>query len=646
MNAFQSWSKGRLIAVDHGSRLVKLLLVENQGDSLKVLGYKTADLQEEGLLANEEIQRHLAGLLEEWSEWPIAVTLPAQLSFAQVLDLPAGGEGDIPKVIEEQTGRLRGISDSPLVYEAVALSPFGCLQKPYFVTIAREQDVNQHIQRLTSKATDVRDVSSFANALVSAHLALQPGMRDCLLVDCGASVTVLAVVCEGQQVFASSFAVGGNVLVDALVHARKLAVPEAETQLKAQDLFAGAQRVPALCAAADSWLTELRKTLEDWRRQNAANANLKPPVSVILSGGVLRVPGLLAYLQRQGDFTFARWPKLADIEDELFLSDFAAAYGATVAAFQRPLETPSLLPPPLRGHRRQLRQLAKVNVVGVASLLVAALVVALATWHKAALVIRKRGLAQKAEAAAVQVRQLENFVRQRDQAFERCWPLLDQQERTLDLLHTLRVLQQCRAQHDFWCVLLADSESYARGTTLPPAITNRPGSLHATASAEESPAKPGFVFELCVPAQGDQTLKVVSDVVAEVRKDTRFGRVDSVPAIQRRALVDAKVLIPDRHFAVSVDLADLGWRGLFQTLRLSDPLNGMTNVARRLPAWTSPRGRAQPVTAPATLDQPAAKPAETPPAKPAEAPAAKPAEAPPAQPAAPSAEKPPAKSAA
>ena len=57
MNAFQSWSKGRLIAVDHGSRLVKLLLVENQGDRLKVLGYKTADLQEEGLLANEEIQR-------------------------------------------------------------------------------------------------------------------------------------------------------------------------------------------------------------------------------------------------------------------------------------------------------------------------------------------------------------------------------------------------------------------------------------------------------------------------------------------------------------------------------------------------------------------------------------------------------------
>ncbi len=647
MNALQSWSKGRLIAVDHGSRSVKLLLVETGAMDIKVLGHKTVDLLEEGLLASEEIQRHVAELLEEWAEWPIVAPLPAHLSFAQILDLPTGGESDIPRVIEEQTGRLRGITNSPLVYEAVALTPHGRLQKPYFVTIAREQDVDQHLQRITARATDVRDVSSFANALVSAHTALQPSLRHCVLVDCGASATVLAIVRDGQQVFASSFAVGGNALVDALARARKLAVPEAEAQLGAQNLFAGAQRVPGLCAAADNWLTELRKTLDDWRKQYAGGLAAETLGPVILSGGVLRVPGWLEYLQDQRGFTFSRWPRLPGTGDESLLSDFAAAYGAAVAAARRPLDSPSLLPPPLRAHRQQLSRLAKVNVVGVVCLLLAALVVALATWHKAALVVRKRGLAQKAEAAAAQVRQLENLARQRDQTLERCWPLLDQQERTLNLLHTLRVLQQGRAHHDFWCVLLADSDSYAHGTTLPVSPTNRPGFLPLATSGEENVTKPGFVFELCVPAQGDQTLKVVGDVVADLRKDPLFGRVDSVPAIQRRALVDAKVLIPDRHFAVSVDFADLGWRSLFQTLRFSDSFACGTNSVRRLPAWSSPRGRALPVPLPAISDQPAAKPAEPPPApKPAETPAAKPAEPPPAKPAGEPGKKPPAKPAA
>jgi hypothetical protein len=365
--------------------------------------------------------------------------------------------------------------------------------------------------------------------------------------------------------------------------------------LNAQDLCAEAHRVPALASAVDNWQTELRKTLEDWRRQNAADTSTEAPMPAILSGGICRAVGFLDYLRSQRGFAFAFWPKLPGVEDDLFLSDFAAAYGAALAAFRRPLGTPALLPPPLRAHRQQLHQLAKVNVAGVVCLLLAALVLALATWHKGALVVRKRGLVQQAEAASVQVRQLEQFARQREQAFERYWPLLDQQERTLDLLHTLRVLQQCRARHDFWCVLLADSESYAHGTTLPAVVTNRLGLTEVPFLTQEKLTKPAFVIELCVPAQGDQTLKVVSDVVAELKKDALFGRVDSVPAAQRRALVEPKVLIPDRHFAVSVALADLGWRGLFDEVKLTDALMGNTNTLRRPSSGTAPRSRPGPL---------------------------------------------------
>jgi hypothetical protein len=496
-----------------------------------------------------------------------------------------------------------------MVYEALALAAHGRFQKPYFVTLAREQDVDQHIQRVTLQANEVRDVSSLASALVCAHTARQPTLRDCVLVDCGASDTLLVVVRDGQQVFSSSFAQGSRAIVDALTRTDKLTPAEAEARLSEQNLFTGPQRVPALGAAVDNWLNELRKTIDDWRRQSPDLAPAAATLPVILSGGLGRSIGLLDYLRNQRSLAFSLWPKLAEVDDPLFFTDFAGAYGAAVAAFQRPLESASLLPPPLRVRRRQLNQLAKVNVAGVLCLLLAALVLLLATWHKSSLIVRKRGLVQKAEAATQQVRQLESFARQRDQAFERYWPLLDQQERTLDLLHTLRVLQQCRARHDFWCVLLADGESYAHASTLPAVVTNRFGLTNTAALAEENLLRPAFVIELCVPAQGDQTLKVLSDVVADLRKDALFGRVDSVPAAQRRALVDLKVLIPDRHFAVSVALADLGWRALFDAIKLPEPFVGGTNAVRRLPGGLFPRSRSVPLNLPSPAVPTPAKPA-------------------------------------
>ena len=605
MNAFPPGSKRRLIAVDHGARCVKLLLVEANGHDLAFVDHKIVDLQEEGLIEPDEIQRHLTSLMQGWGELPPALTLPAHLSFSQVLDLPTAGEKDIPKVIEEQTGRLRDFSNSPLVYDAVPLSAYCKLQRPYFITIAREADVDQHIKRVTAHVNEVREVASVSSALLSARQALQPEMRNGAVVDLGANTTVLAVIRDGQGVFASNFALGSNGFIEAVAAARKISAAEAGVRLRGENLFAGSQKLPALVAALETWLAELRKVLEEWRRQNPDWLPAGAPVPVTISGGILQTPGLLAWLQTQSGLVFTRWPKPSGVHDPQLLSDFAVAYGTAVEAFRRPLQAPSLLPPPLRAHRLTLRNLATVNAVCAAFLLLIALLLALATWQKMSLLSRKRGLAQQATNALAQVQQIETIARQRDLAFGQAWPLLDRQERTLDLLHTLRTLQESRGQKDFWCVLVADNDSYTRGTTLPPPATNRFGITNVLGASEESLLKPAFIVELCVPAQGEQALKVVSDVVADLKKNPLFNRVDSVPAAQRRALADPKILIPDRHFAVSVELADLGWRHLLQTVRPADSRSG-TDVLRRGSPLLTPRPRALPGASPAA--PPSAKP--------------------------------------
>lgn len=605
MNAFHPGSKRRLIAVDYGSRCVKLLLVEVNGLSPAVLDHRIVDLQEEGLIEAGEIQRHLAGILQTWGEWPLAVALPARFSFVQVLDLPEAGEKEIPKVIEQQTGRLREFSSSPLVYDAAPLQPFGKFRQPYLIILAREADVEQHLKRVTAQINEIRDVTGVAGALLGACRALQPAARGGLVVDLGATTTVVAVVCNGQGVYSSSFASGGNAFVEAVAGVRRIPGTEAEALMRAENLLGGAQPMPALRVALDAWMMQLRAVVEDCRRQNPDWLPSGQALPVTISGGVLQSPGLLAALQAQAGFAFARWPMPAGVHDPQFLSDFAVAYGTALEAVRRPQHAPSLLPPSLRAHRLRVQQMASLNTAGVIFLLLVALLLAGATWQKISLLNQKRALNQRAERALTQVQQIENLARERDQAFERVWALLDRQERSLDLLQMLRALQESRAVRDFWCVLLADTDSYARGTTYPVSATNRFGFANLLAVTEETLLKPAFIVELCVPAKGDQTLKVLSEIVADLKKNPLFSRVDSVPVAQRRTLVDAKVLIPDRHFALQAELADLGWRNLLQTVRLAEPRSS-TNGLRRPLFLPSPRPR--PLPSPQPTDSAPAKP--------------------------------------
>ncbi len=580
MNTFLPWSQGRLIAVDHGTRRVKLLLAAAHGAGVRVLDQKIVDLQEEGLLTPEEIHRHLAELIQAWGDWPLALTLPAPLTFSQVLDLPAAGEADLPKIIAEQTDRLRGVSPSPLVYEAVPLEPHGAYQRPYYITLAREDDVNQHLHRVTDTVNEVRDVSPVAGALVAAYGAVNPVGQNCILVDIGDTITVVAVVRRQRPVFASSFGSGVAGWIQEAARAAKCPSGEMETRLGVQDLFTGADALPALTAATEEWLTELRKLLDNWQRANP-NEPAPAKMPILVSGGALQLRGLLEFLRTRGGFPFQTWPAPPHVRSTWPISDFVVAYGTAVAAFHRPPNPPSLLPPPLRAHRRRLRKAARLNLVCSIGLFVVALLIGLATWHKTTLLEGKRQLEQEALAALAQVEQLTIAGQDRDRALEQYWPLFDRQERTLDLLHTLRVVQQARVNHDFWCVLLADQDCYARGTTLPIVVTNRFGLTNTVMPSDDGLVKPTFVVELCVPAQGEQALKVVSEVVAELKQDPLFSRVDSVPSLQRRAWVDAKVLIPDRHFALTVELADLEWRALFQNAELPETRTGTTNAPRR-----------------------------------------------------------------
>ena len=145
---------------------------------------------------------------------------------------------------------------------------------------------------------------------------------------------------------------------------------------------------------------------------------------------------------------------------------------------------------------------------------------------------------------------------------DRLRPLFERQQATVDTLQSLALLQSARSNRTLWCVLIADQQSYfAQPPTL--TATNKPAIGAAdqefTARRREltnaPPARPGLIAELCVPEDADAARSTLSLVVNSLKKAPVFERVDLLSEDLRRSLADARVILPERHFALALDFA-------------------------------------------------------------------------------------------
>ena len=107
----------RVLAVDAGSRCIRLLLLENRFGKLKVLRQDALDLQEEGLVSPEELKAHLQTTLADWGRPPLALTLPQQIAVSQIVDLPPVPDSEARQLIEAETIKLSGLSETAMVYD-------------------------------------------------------------------------------------------------------------------------------------------------------------------------------------------------------------------------------------------------------------------------------------------------------------------------------------------------------------------------------------------------------------------------------------------------------------------------------------------------------------------------------------------------
>jgi hypothetical protein len=560
----------RVLAVDAGSRCLRLLLLESRFGRVRVLKQDTMDLHEEGLVSPEEVKAHVQAIVEDWGRPPIALALPQHVAVSQCVNLPPGTDGESRKLIEDETVKLIGVSESAIVYDFIRVPAPDETRHRFWVSFCQEGEIRNRITQLGLDGEDFREVTTAANALLTAWRVTHPHGANAVLVHAGAQNTTVVIVVEGTGVFATSFPMGGDFLTRAIARLRNCPVEAAEALKRSENLLEGAGRLAGFAEAVAGWATELKRQLHDWSERHPAarvreqggphEAGKFPGLNLFVSGGVFDQPGLLDYLNAHAALKLNRWPTDNAPDAILPTTGFEIALGTALQAIGQSTQPVSLLPADRRAGWR--KRLGRQRLEFASSIVLAAVLLALVfgVWQKLSLIRHKQALQVKVDAGIESAQANRALTAELLDGFDTLRPLFERQQNTTDTLETIARLQQARSNRTFWYVLLADQQSYFSHTpTLTP--TNKATSLAEMArartatSTNASAAKAGYIAELCVPEDSDGARLVLSSVVNDLKKDPTFARVDLLSEDLRRSLADSKVILPERHFTLALDFA-------------------------------------------------------------------------------------------
>lgn len=547
----------RVLAVDAGSRCIRLLSLESRFGKLRLVRHEVIDLQEEGLMAADELRTQLQTTVAEWGRPPIALALPQEIVVSQIVDLPPVPDPEARQLIEAETLKLGGVSESVMVYDFTRVPILAENRQSFWVTFCQEGEIQSRIAQLGLDDQEFREITTAANALLTAWLVGHPGRRDAVLVHAGAQNTTLVVIRNGVGVFAASFPMAGDFFTRAI--ARLLgSTPQAAEGLKqSTNLLAGERALPGLAEIIDGWAAELKRQLGEWRGQTFDLAG-----DFIATGGAFEQPGLRDYLAEHCGLKFQPWPASNVPAALLPAPGFEIALGTALQALGLGSQPASLLP----ANRRLAwkNHLRRQRVEFLNALLLAACFVALALgiWQKLILIHSQQALTAKVQAGLGLVQTNSVLTQELMRGYDELRPLFEHQQATVDTLQSLALLQAARSNRTLWYVLIADQQSYfttppiLTGTNkAPPGVTGAEFGARRRDATNTPPARPGLIAELCVPENAEAARSTMSLVVGRLKKAPVFERVDLLSEDLRRSLAEPKVLLPERHFALALDFA-------------------------------------------------------------------------------------------
>ena len=563
------------LAIEAGDSGARLLLVSRRGDQVRLQRVLSVDLRADGLLSPGEMAARLRALLAELPAVSATLVLPPGRTHSQLMPLREGESRAVADLAQAVGGRQ--FEAVPSVFDAAPLRVGPRRPRAWWVSIAREADVELHLLRCGVPAERVAGVLGADAALAAAFLTLPDRPPVAILLELGATTGLLVVVEDDRLAFAADLDWGTDHLAPALAADLGCSAPEAE-RILARD---GAEALGPATPRFSAVLQRLRQAVDTLLRDHARETG-RPSVDFLaapcwVSGPAqaeTRLPALLAAVF--GETRLRPWPEIiAEDGSVLALGSGALAYGAAATSLDLADPAPNLAPLAARAARRAERWIGGLHAAGFA---LAALGLALAGFavhgRQAAWRAREAEVAALRAASAV-VPRVEEARRARDEAYLEALPALYFQKRTRDFITGTRSLRVRRDGQDFWFALVTDTETYRAGS-LPQGTPAAAPETQALAGCLARSS--GLVVELGFRPGTADPLAQVGAFIADLRAAGAFASVDILPARARQTtLADRSVFAAEgadyalqldtsafEHDLSAVAPAPAGARGLFQ----------------------------------------------------------------------------------
>lgn len=581
MNRFSLPPARRFLAVDVGSRCLKALLVSNLFGRLRIHAHRVIGLDESSQPGSAGWVRVLQELEEELGVHPLVISVPQHATDSQVLDLPGADARTIREQIQADVVKLSGLTESAIIYDYGQLQPFAQYSNPYWVTHARESEVLSVVRHFEAFSEDVLEVSSTANALVAAYREAHPAPSNVLLVDLGSSGTEVAVICQGQGVYVTSFAVGGLLFSEQIRAERRCPGMEAEFSKNTENLLTGPEAMPALQQMVDRWHGELVRILEDWLAEHPVLNISASQFEVILCGGESEMPGLIEYLRTNSVLTFRRWAELPGCPPIQPAGQFAVAFGLACELFRRGGPSASLVPEEMRAARKEQGAVQLLQAGTWLVLAITVIVLGFGTWQKYYFIRAAEDQLTQAEAVLQLARQTDRLKLQLAAEYEELRPVLTRQRQTIAAVQTLGLLANHELETNSWFVLFADADSYYTEPVPPPPTNAPPAANFPTATTAR--LTNAFVAEFSTTLDPFSARAVLSGMIDRFKQNPIFRKVDILSPDQRRRLVKESVVVPEGHYALSFTLTDNEFARPVLTAEEVRQLTQQTERARTTP---------------------------------------------------------------
>lgn len=349
------------VGLDIGHGAAKAVRLVRRGkDELAIDRMVLLDVQQEGLLDENELRRGLVSWLgeNELKGRPFTVGIPQYLATTQISDFPPGVKGDeLAGMVSFETMQLAGLSDDAFSSDFHVMEPKFGRKNPVLIGVCRQSVIDDRLRMLTGEGIDVVNLGMNGLALASAFYHLHPDALDedrpSLILDLGEENTTLLVIAGGHVLFVGTLPFGASRYTEALASHWNCSDTEADRRKRGFVLDPKDATHP-LHAVNVQLEGEMRNALEHWRAGEKEELSHLLLGKIWLTGGGAALDGLGECLGRFFGCEVVLFGP-ADPATGLAVPSMTTAFGLALQGFGAARILLSLSPASLRWRQRRKR---------------------------------------------------------------------------------------------------------------------------------------------------------------------------------------------------------------------------------------------------------------------------------------------------